>query len=83
MRGGKNTIWEGGTRVVGVVAGKGVEVPAGGAVTYEKHHATDWLPTLVTMASGGQDWASFVPHSEPPYLLVCLSVCLSGWLVSC
>eukprot|EP00966_Prymnesium_polylepis_P321356 7377670-Prymnesium_polylepis.1 len=63
--GGKNTIWEGGTRVVGFVRGPGIPK---GVRTYEKHHATDWLPTLVSMASG-RSWTNFVPKREAPYVL--------------
>ena len=51
-----------------VISGKGINVPAGGAVTYEKHHASDWLPTLVSMAAG-EDWKKHIPKDEPPYLL--------------
>eukprot|EP01052_Picozoa_sp_SAG31_P046856 SAG31_NODE_9131_length_1329_cov_0.760163_2_plen_402_part_01 len=65
LRGGKNTLWEGGTRVVGAIMGPGI---AAGGVTYEKHHAADWLPTLVSMAAG-KPWTSFVSASEPPYQL--------------
>lgn len=68
MRGGKNTLWEGGTRVVGLVRGAGIQPSQQGTVSYEKIHATDWLPTLVSMASG-QNWTNFIPPGEPPYLL--------------
>jgi hypothetical protein len=51
-----------------VITGKGIDVPAGGAVTYEKHHASDWLPTLVSMAAG-EDWQKHVAKDEPAYLL--------------
>mmetsp|Transcript_50150 Transcript_50150/g.167562 ORF Transcript_50150/g.167562 Transcript_50150/m.167562 type:complete len:529 (-) Transcript_50150:176-1762(-) len=64
LRGGKNTLWEGGTRVVGAVRGPGIPR---GAVSYEKFHATDWLPTLVAMASG-RPWAASIPPGEAPYL---------------
>ena len=66
LRGGKNTIWEGGTRIVGAIAGPGI--PSTGAVTYGKIHVTDWLPTLVSMASG-KDWRTFIPAEEPQYEL--------------
>eukprot|EP00911_Craspedida_sp_UC1_P000846 UC1_evm9s642 len=66
LRGGKNTIWEGGTRVSACVAGAGIE--NGGRVSYEKMHASDWLPTLVSMAAG-EDWKKHIPADEPPYLL--------------
>jgi arylsulfatase A-like enzyme len=64
LRGGKNTIWEGGTRVVGAIAGPGI--PKTGATLFEKMHATDWLPTLVTMAAG-KSWTNFVAKDEPEY----------------
>ena len=64
LRGGKNTLWEGGTRVVGAIAGPGIA--GGGMTTYEKMHASDWLPTLVSLASG-QDWTTFIPATEPKY----------------
>jgi arylsulfatase A-like enzyme len=51
LRGGKNTLWEGGTRVVGMVRGPGVAV---GAVSSAYVHASDWLPSLVSMATGGK-----------------------------
>lgn len=55
---------EGGTRVVGAIAGPGIA--SAGAATYEKMHAADWLPTLVSLASG-QDWKTFIPATEPEY----------------
>jgi arylsulfatase A-like enzyme len=61
----QNTLWEGGTRVVGMVAGPGV---AQGAVLQMPVHATDWLPTLVSMATGGADFRRWAPPGEPPYL---------------
>jgi arylsulfatase A-like enzyme len=67
LRGGKNTLFEGGTRVVGLVAGAGVIKK--GYTLHEKVHATDWLPSLVSMATGGEDFRKFAPAGEPPYLL--------------
>jgi arylsulfatase B len=67
LRGGKNTLFEGGTRVVGLVAGAGVVKT--GYTLHEKVHATDWLPSLVSMATGGRDFRDFAPPGEPPYLL--------------
>ena len=58
-------IWEGGTRVVGMVAGPGV---AQGATLTLPVHATDWLPSLVSMATGGSDFRRWAPPNEPPYL---------------
>jgi arylsulfatase A-like enzyme len=66
MRGGKNTLWEGGTRVNGIVRGPGLQKV--GTTSAMKMHATDWLPTLVRMASG-RNWTDFTPPNEPPYLL--------------
>ena len=68
MRGGKNTLWEGGTRVNGIVRGPGLAPQTVGTVSYLKVHATDWLPTLVSMASG-RNWTDFIAADEPPYLL--------------
>jgi len=65
LRGGKNTIWEGGTRVVGAISGPGI--PKSGATLFEKMHASDWLPTLVTMAAG-KSWKNFVSKDEPEYI---------------
>lgn len=56
MRGGKNTLWEGGTRVVAAVRGAGIHPKAVGSVSYAPVHATDWLPTLLRYASGREDW---------------------------
>jgi len=64
LRGGKNTLWEGGTRVVGLIRGPGVPM---GAVSHAPIHASDWLPTLVSMATGGRDFRDFSPPGEPPY----------------
>ena len=56
LRGGKNTLWEGGTRVVAVVSGMGVGKSQTGKTTKALFHAVDWLPTLVHLASGSADW---------------------------
>ena len=101
---GKNTLWEGGTRVNGIVRGAGIVKTD--YVSFEKYHgevfsledesiqsldplhrihpprlhlsriytpphcsphsATDWLPTLVSMASG-RNWTDFTPPGEPPH----------------
>eukprot|EP00052_Salpingoeca_macrocollata_P014471 m.113785 g.113785 ORF g.113785 m.113785 type:complete len:504 (-) comp19329_c0_seq3:256-1767(-) len=66
LRGGKNTLWEGGTRVAAFVHGAGLQ--KSGYVNWEKMHATDWLPTLVSMAAG-EDWHKHIPPGEPAYLL--------------
>lgn len=67
MRGGKNTLWEGGTRVVGLVRGAGVAPSLRGTVSRAPFHAVDWLRTLVSFASDGH--APFAPPpGEPPYL---------------
>eukprot|EP00040_Diaphanoeca_grandis_P010270 m.52516 g.52516 ORF g.52516 m.52516 type:complete len:531 (+) comp21620_c1_seq1:308-1900(+) len=66
LRGGKNTIWEGGTRVVGAIAGPGIA--SSGRETYEKIHASDWLPTIVSFVSG-RNWTDFIADNEPAYQL--------------
>lgn len=57
----------GGVRVVGAVRGAGITQPAG-TVSTGMLHATDWLPTLVSMASG-RNWTEFIPPGEPPFAL--------------
>lgn len=70
MRGGKNTLWEGGTRVVGAIRGPGLMKEMIGKVTYGKIHVTDWLPTLVRVASGDKDWLQQnMPKGEEPFQL--------------
>lgn len=64
LAGGKNTLFEGGTRVIGMVRGPGV---ASGAVSTAPVHVTDWLPSLVSMATGGADFRKWAPPGEPPY----------------
>jgi arylsulfatase A-like enzyme len=68
MRGGKNTLWEGGTRVIGVVRGPWVGAALRGTTTFAPFHAVDWLPTLVHAATGDPDWHRLAPPGEPPYL---------------
>jgi hypothetical protein len=70
LRGGKKTMWEGGTRVVGLVSGFGV---AARGQNYELFYCADWLPTLVGLAMGSsghgvEAWRSLVPDGEPDYL---------------
>jgi hypothetical protein len=64
LRGGKNTLWEGGTRVLAAVKGPGI---APGRALDAPVHATDWLASLVSMATGGADFRAFAPPGEPPY----------------
>ena len=49
LRGGKHSIWEGGVRATGVIAGKGVGL-AGGTEFKHLMHGADWLPTLAAAA---------------------------------
>ena len=48
LRGGKNTLWEGGTRTVGLVQGPGI--PAAPESVRSHFVASDWLLTLVAAA---------------------------------
>ena len=67
LRGGKNTLWQGGVRVPAIVRGPGVRSRS--EPLEMKMHATDWLPTLVSMAANAQsqdDWMKYMPHSDPP-----------------
>ena len=65
LRGGKNTLFNGGVNVLGAVKGPGIPV---GVKADFKIHATDWLPSLVSLATGGGDWRQWAPPGEPPYL---------------
>ena len=73
--GGKGTLWEGGTRVIGMLKGAGLREV--NLVQPQLVHVSDWLPTLVSMAvqakeeqgaGSGKDWRSVVPAGEPEYL---------------
>lgn len=66
FRGGKNTLFEGGTKVLAIVKGAGIKKT--NYWSKEKMYATDWLPTLVSMASNGQDWRKFTKPGEPAFL---------------
>mmetsp|Transcript_7249 Transcript_7249/g.26662 ORF Transcript_7249/g.26662 Transcript_7249/m.26662 type:complete len:555 (+) Transcript_7249:100-1764(+) len=65
LRGGKNTLWEGGVRVPCIMRGPGV---LGDRISNEKMHVTDWLPSLLSMASGG-NWTDLLDPDDPPFLL--------------
>eukprot|EP01065_Artemidia_motanka_P018039 TRINITY_DN2140_c0_g2_i1.p1 TRINITY_DN2140_c0_g2~~TRINITY_DN2140_c0_g2_i1.p1 ORF type:complete len:603 (+),score=210.53 TRINITY_DN2140_c0_g2_i1:52-1809(+) len=49
LRGGKHSIWEGGTRATGFIWGPGAGV-AGGGVYSGLMHGADWLPTICDAA---------------------------------
>ncbi|XP_046336246.2 arylsulfatase B-like [Haliotis rufescens] len=50
LRGGKHSLWEGGTRVTAFMSGAGLQKTG---YTYDGMiHAVDWLPTLVSAAGG-------------------------------
>lgn len=53
--------------MLAAVSGAGITQPAG-TIYRGKVHVTDWLPSLVSMASG-RDWHDFIPADEPPYQL--------------
>ena len=49
-----------------MVAGPGV---AQSATLTLPVHVTDWLPSLVSMATGGEDFRKWAPPNEPAYQL--------------
>ena len=55
LRGGKAQVYEGGTRVVGLIQGPGFKqnVHYNGLM-----HMVDWLPSLVSLAGGNTSWSS-------------------------
>lgn len=53
LRGGKFTIWEGGTRVVSFLHGAGLKTK--GTRFDGLIHAVDWMPTLIAAAGGNID----------------------------
>ena len=68
-------MWEGGSRVVGLVSGFGVAqaMPRGGGggrVSYELVYCADWLPTLVGLALGPtrtvEAWRQLIPARPAP-----------------
>lgn len=65
LRGGKNTLWEGGVRTVGLLRAPGVAPYK----NRDKFHVSDWLPTLVGLASGTDDETAyaFSPDGEPAF----------------
>jgi arylsulfatase A-like enzyme len=53
LRGGKNSLYEGGVRGVAIIAGYGVRPSLRGTVTAELMHVVDWAPTLVSLVTRG------------------------------
>ena len=76
-------MWEGGSRVVGLISGFGITPApqsAGGRVSYELVYCADWLPTLVGLAIGPagagvgragshemEAWQQMIPANEPAF----------------
>ena len=52
LRGNKATLFEGGVRGLGFVAGAGLDPSVRGTVSHGLMHVTDWLPTLVGGVAG-------------------------------
>ena len=62
--GGKNTIWEGGTRLASAVKGPGIKLTG---ITFELMHGADLLPTLLTVRCKGRARPiRLVPPPPPP-----------------
>merc|ERR1719258_217587 len=51
LRGMKRTLWEGGVRAVGLLAGAGLRKK--GYVNRELYHAVDWMPSVLSLAVNG------------------------------
>ena len=67
MRGGKNTIWEGGNRLVGAIRGPGIKQRP---TEFGLMHGADWTPSLLSHVVGKTDgWKTLIPEDEPPYEL--------------
>jgi arylsulfatase A-like enzyme len=64
LRGGKNTLWQGGVKVPTIVRGARLGESIKGTVVDGKMHVTDWTPTLVKMASG-RNWTEFMDNTQP------------------
>lgn len=60
LRGGKCTVWEGGTRATGFICGKGVPQELIGTQYKGLMHAVDWLPTLAHLAGATRE---DMPHA--------------------
>ena len=54
LRGGKHSVWEGGTRVTGLISGYGI-TPDSDFLYRGLMHGADWLPTLSTVAGYSLD----------------------------
>ena len=50
LRGGKHSVWEGGTRATAVIAGAGMGAALAGTQFTHLMHGADWLPTLAEAA---------------------------------
>ena len=60
LRGKKASVWEGGTRVLGIVNGVGIQGP--GSLRAGLMHAVDWAPTLLAAAGASEHW---LPGASP------------------
>ncbi|XP_041378172.1 flavin-containing monooxygenase 5-like isoform X2 [Gigantopelta aegis] len=56
LRGGKLTVYEGGTRAVAFINGRGLKKP--GTVYDGMMHAIDWMPTIIAAAGGNSEWVT-------------------------
>jgi arylsulfatase B len=74
LRGGKDTLWQGGMRVPLVMKGAGLQKT--NYVNENKFYVTDFLPTFVSMAlesmndaTKSKNWMDYKPTSNPDFAL--------------
>ncbi len=69
LRSGKDSIWEGGVRVLSFVKGFGIK--KSGYHNTDYFHVTDWLPTILSAVIEGTGenavWTDYIPSTDPAF----------------